>query len=188
MTYTGSSSEAFESLQQDSVSAMIEILSVLIQVNVVTSCVTSEVILSTVTLTSVVISVENKDVVLTSDVVGVSDDVVNSSCVDEDRFDESVVREVSVVESSVDKPAVGRFVVVSPSTGHVGRLLGFCDDTVSADVPQERVTSPVGFVPWIRIKNFPPVVPRLFVKNMVRKWPVLVCISFGRKSLLLEQS
>lgn len=91
---------------------------------------------------------------LTSDVVGVSDDVVNSSCVDEDRFDESFVREVSVVESSVDIPAVGRFVVVSPSNGHVGRLLGFCDDTVSADVPQERVTSPVGFVPLKNTINF----------------------------------
>lgn len=42
---------------------------------------------------------------------------------------------------------VGRFVVVSPSTGHVGRLLGFCDDTVSADAPQESVTTPVRFVP-----------------------------------------
>lgn len=60
---------------------------------------------------------------------------------------ESVVRAVSIVESSVDIPAVGRFVVVSPCTGHVGRLLGFCEDTDCADAPQERVTSPVGFDP-----------------------------------------
>lgn len=63
--------------------------------------------------------------------------------------DESDDIALSVVESSVCVlgPAVGIFVVVPPSTGHVGRLLGFCDDTVSADAPQERVTSPVGFVP-----------------------------------------
>lgn len=128
---------------------MIVIFSVLINVIVVISCVASEVILPTVALNSVVISVENKDVVLTSDVVDESDDVVNSSCVDEDKFDDSVVRAVSVVESPVDVPVVGRFVVVVPSTGHVGRLLGFCDDTVSADAPQERVTSPVGFIPFI---------------------------------------
>lgn len=168
---------------------MVEIFSVLIHINVVIFCVTSEVILSTVTLICVVMSVDNNDVVLTSDIVDESDDmVVNSFCVDDDTFDESVVGTVSVVGSSVDIPAVGRFVVVSPSTGHVGRLLGFCDDIVSADAPQESVTSPVGFVPWIRIKNFPPVIPRLFVKTMVTKWLVLVYITRGRKSLLLEQS
>lgn len=110
--------------------------------------------LSTVTLICVVMSVDNNDVVLTSDVVDESDDVVvNSSCVDDDTFDESVVREVSVVGSSVDILAVGIFVVVPPSIGHVGRLLGFCDDTVSADAPQESVTSPVGFVPLEKNKH-----------------------------------
>lgn len=99
-------------------------------------------------------SVENNDVVLTSDIVDESDDmVVNSFCVDDDTFDESVVREVSVVGSSVDIPAVGRFVVLPPSIGHVCRLLGFCDDTVSAEAPQERVTSPVGFVPLEKNKH-----------------------------------
>lgn len=35
----------------------------------------------------------------------------------------------------------------SPLSGHVGRLLGFRDGIVSADSPQERVTSPVGLDP-----------------------------------------
>lgn len=63
--------------------------------------------------------------------------------------DESDDTALSVVESSVCVlgPAVGIFVVLPPFTGHVGRLLGFCDDIVSVDAPQERVTSPVGFVP-----------------------------------------
>lgn len=66
-----------------------------------------------------------------------------------ESVDESDDIALSVVESSICAlgSMVGRFVVVPPSTGHVVRLLGFCDGIVSADAPQERITSPEGFVP-----------------------------------------
>ena len=73
-------------------------------------------------------------------VVSVVDDCV-------DVVEPSVVEEiVGTVDVWVD--VVGTSVlVVSPSTGHVGKLLTPTDGTVSAEAPQDKVMSPVGLDP-----------------------------------------
>ena len=92
----------------------------------------------------------------------VDDKVV--SVVDEcvDVVEPSVVEEIGdTVDVWVD--AVGTsVVVVSPSTGHVGKLLTSTDGTVSAEAPQDKVMSPVGLDPknqivisYIKIRDEP---------------------------------
>ena len=95
-------------------------------------------------------------------VVSVVDDCV-------DVVEPSVVEEiggtVDVVKSSVVEETVGTVdvwvdvvgmsvVVVSPSTGHVGKLLTSTDGTVSAEAPQDKVMSPVGLDPKKTDSNF----------------------------------
>ena len=73
-------------------------------------------------------------------VVSVVDDCV-------DVVEPSVVEEIGgTVDVWVD--VVGTSVlVVSPSTGHVGKLLTSTDGTDSAEAPQDKVISPVGLDP-----------------------------------------
>ena len=79
-------------------------------------------------------------------------DVVEPSVVEEiggtvDVVEPSVVEEtVGTVDVWVDVVGMS-VVVVSPSTGHVGKLLTSTDGTVRAEAPQDKVMSPVGLDP-----------------------------------------
>lgn len=98
------------------------------------------------TFNFVVISSDSKGGVATSDDEDVAEDMVDKSCVVSDDSDDCVENGVEITVCVLSK-AVDGTVAVSPSTGHVGRLMGCCGDIVRADAPQERVTSPVGFLP-----------------------------------------